>query len=307
MRSARRIARLATAIAALQAFGQGAALAQASAEPLPTPGALEQRLAPARFVLKEVLIEGSTVMKPGEARDIVAPFIGRSVGGTELREIVRLIDALYEAKGYVGSVARLDDQPIVDGTVRLRMRELRLSNVDVGTGNFWNRKQFIAWSAWPPFPGPLHLPSLQERLANLREGGLFEKIDADLRLAGPGDEGATLKIDVTEALPFTIAASVANNRPPSVGSVRSEIAASDRSLAGWGDTLSARFGRTRGIDDSDISYTVPIPATPDSRGAFAPIPALSTLRSFATCRSWRCPTPMQRARRWRSTSRSARR
>ncbi|MEO5677852.1 MAG: ShlB/FhaC/HecB family hemolysin secretion/activation protein [Usitatibacter sp.] len=248
--------------AAFAAFGAACAGAQSASELLlPPPGEVERRYVPARFRLDRVIVEGVTAIPQSEIAAAVERFVGQSVGGEELREMVRLVDALYEARGHVGTRTRLDDQPIVAGAVRLRVTEQRLSRIDI-EGNFWNRRKFIEWSAWPPTAGIVHLPSLQGRLAQLKDSGLFERVAADLRLAAPGSEEAGIRLDVVEALPFSVSASVANNRAPSVGSVRREIAASHRSLLGWGDTLAVRLGRTRGLDDSEIGYTAPIPLTP---------------------------------------------
>ncbi|MEO7731444.1 MAG: POTRA domain-containing protein, partial [Kofleriaceae bacterium] len=250
------------ALAALAAFGATLACAQAALEsPLPPRGAVEQRYVPARFPLRGIVLDGVTVFSEAQVAHVLQRFSGQMVGGEELREMVRLVDALYESQGYVGSRARLDDQPIVDGTVRLRVVELRMANVEIA-GNFWNRRAFIAWSAWPPPAGVVNLPALQEHLALMKDSGLFEKISADLRLAAPDSEAAGIRVEVVESLPFSIAVSIANNRAPSVGSVRREIALSDRSLLGWGDTLALRLGRTRGIDDSEVGYTAPVPLTP---------------------------------------------
>jgi hemolysin activation/secretion protein len=248
-------------VAGVALWGAASACAQSLEWQLPPRSPLEQRMASVRFKLERVIVTGVTALQEPEVAAVVQPFVGRFVGGPELGDMARRVEALYESRGFVGTRVRLEDQPIQSGTLHLRVDEVRLAAIEV-SGNSWNRRRFVEWSVWPPTEGVLNLPRLQERLARLKEVGLFDRIAADLRLSGPEGEGATLKLDLAEALPFSASASVANDRAPSVGSVRSEVAVSHRSLLGWGDTFVGRWGRTRGIDDSELGYTVPIPLTP---------------------------------------------
>lgn len=240
------------------AYGQSA-----GEQALPGPSPLERQLVPAKFRLGAVAIRGATVIPESDIQAVLAPFIGQLVGAEELHEIVRRIDALYDARGFVGSRAHLADQNVSNGTVRIDVIELRVSRVEVA-GTLWNRANYVSLATWPSSSEVVSLPKVQERLAGLKETGLFERIDADLRLASPGDEGAKIHVSVIETPPLWIGLSAANDRPPSIGAIRRQLELVDRSLLGWGDAIDVKLGKTNGLNDSDIGYVFPVVATPIS-------------------------------------------
>src|SRR4029078_1076137 len=79
----------------------------------------------------------------------------------------------------------------------------------------------------------------------------------------PGE--AKLRADVLEASPYSVTAQIANNHSPSGGEIRGQVQGSVANLLGVGDILAAQYGRSQGINDGSIAYSLPMPRD-DTRG-----------------------------------------
>jgi len=72
----------------------------------------------------------------------------------------------------------------------------------------------------------------------------------------PGE--ARLTGEVTEAPPYSLTAQIANNQSPTVGGVRGQLQGVVGNLLGVGDVLALQYGRSQGLDDGFVSYSLPI-------------------------------------------------
>jgi hemolysin activation/secretion protein len=63
-----------------------------------------------------------------------------------------------------------------------------------------------------------------------------------------------------EAPPFHASFNISNYQSPSVGSIQGTVSLSHDNLLGFGDRLSADYGRTSGLDLYNISYSIPVNA-----------------------------------------------
>ncbi|HEV8678204.1 MAG TPA: ShlB/FhaC/HecB family hemolysin secretion/activation protein, partial [Stellaceae bacterium] len=64
--------------------------------------------------------------------------------------------------------------------------------------------------------------------------------------------------DVIEGSPYSLVAQIANDQSPTVGEVRGQLQGAVRNILGYGDALSAQYGRSEGINDGSVSYSVPL-------------------------------------------------
>ena len=216
---------------------------------------------PARFVLASLAVQNSSVLTPADIDTVTARWRGKLIGGYELLAITRELTALYTDKGYSGSGVVLGDQAIEGGMVRFHAREVRVGKVGVSPAPRWFREGAIAHLVWPELSKPLHLPTLQDRIAMMRDSPHIKRIDADLAVGLANPSEAMLNLAIEEPPPISVWLSAANNRSPSIGAVRNEIGVAHRSLTGWGDMLELRAGQTEGLNDSQVNYTLPIPKT----------------------------------------------
>ena len=218
-------------------------------------------ITPARFVLSALGVQNTSVLTTADIDTVTTRWRGKLIGGYELLVIARELTALYTDKGYSGSGVVLGDQAIELGVVRFHAREVHVSNVSVSPPPRWIREGAIAHMVWPNLSTPLHLPTLQDRIAMMRDSPHIKRIDADLAVGLANPSEATLKLAIEEPPPISVWLSAANNRSPSIGAVRKEAGISHRSLLGWGDSMELRAGQTEGLNDSQISYNFPIPKT----------------------------------------------
>ena len=216
---------------------------------------------PARFLLSTINVQNTSVLTTQEIESVTARWRGKLVGGYELLVITRELTALYTDKGYSGSGVVLGDQAIEGGVVRFHAREVKVSKVSISPPPRWIREGAIAHMVWPDLSKPLHLPTLQDQIAMMRDSPHIKRIDADLAVGLANPSEATLNLAIEEPPPMSVWFSAANNRSPSIGAVRKEVGVAHRSLLGWGDGIELRAGQTEGLNDSQINYNFPIPKT----------------------------------------------
>ena len=221
----------------------------------------EKAATPARFVLNAIAVQNSSILGAQEIESVTARWRGKLIGGYELFVIARELTALYTDRGYSGSGVVLGDQAIEGGVVRYHAREVYVAKVSISPPPRWIRESVVARWVWPDLSKPLHLPTLQDQIAMMRDSPHIKRIDADLAVGLANPSEATLNIAIEEPAPMSVWLSAANNRSPSIGAVRKEMGVAHRSLLGWGDSIELRAGQTEGLNDSHISYNFPIPKT----------------------------------------------
>ena len=252
--------------------GSGAAPELPSVEPAapPQPGiAAPAAAAPARklseapiFVLRGVKIEGNSVLDDAAIREVVAPHIDQPASIASLEELRRALTLLYIQRGYINSGVTIPDQNVESGVLTLRAVEGRVTEIDVsGTDNF--APEFFRARLERGLTAPFKVSELETQQQILLQDPLVRRLNLEL-LPGlvPGE--AKLHADVQEASPFSVTAQIANNQSPSVGEIRGQIQGSVANILGVGDILAAQYGRSQGINDGSIAYSLPI-ASDDTR------------------------------------------
>jgi hemolysin activation/secretion protein len=274
--------------------GSGAAPELPSIEPAPPPrpgiavppppAAPAQALSQAPvFVLRSVKIEGNTVLDETSVREAVAPHVDKPASIASLEELRRALTLLYIRRGYINSGITIPDQNVENGVITLRAVEGRIIEIDVsGTDNF--SPDFFRARLERGLTAPFNVSELERRQQILLQDPLVRRLNIEL-LPGlvPGE--AKVRADVLEASPYSVTAQIANNQSPSVGEIRGQVQGSIANILGVGDILAAQYGRSQGINDGAIAYSLPI-ASDDTRvsvrydinGSLVVTPALSPLQ-----------------------------
>jgi hemolysin activation/secretion protein len=86
------------------------------AAPLPVP-------AGEHFVLRQVIVDGSTIYSPAVLRSVYAPFLGKDVDGAGMDRIAQAITVKYRQDGYILSRAVVAAVNPGNGIVKLRVLE----------------------------------------------------------------------------------------------------------------------------------------------------------------------------------------
>lgn len=94
------------------------------------------------FVLKGVVLDGSTAYNTEDFKEVYGPFIGQSVSFADLNAIAIGMTRKYRENGYIFSRVILPPQKIGDGVLHVQAVEGRIVNVEV-TGTFKDNNGLI--------------------------------------------------------------------------------------------------------------------------------------------------------------------
>jgi hemolysin activation/secretion protein len=214
---------------------------------------------PVRAFVREIRVTGSTVFSPEELAAVTGPYQNREVTTEDLEALRIALTLLYINRGYVNSGAILPDQSITDGVVTFRIIEGELTQIEL-EGNRWFRSSYLekrfSLSAGPP----LNINSLQERLQLLLEDQRIQRLNAQLKPGLRAGEGI-LDVRVEERSPYKLWFDFNNYQSASVGELRGIVSAEHQNLTGNGDVITARYGRSEGLNPLlDFRYSLPITA-----------------------------------------------
>lgn len=81
------------------------------------------------FVVRAIVVEGSTVFSPEDFASIIKPYLDQEVTVNQLSELASVLSELYRKRGYFLSHVLVPDQTIQQGRVRLSAVEGRIQRV----------------------------------------------------------------------------------------------------------------------------------------------------------------------------------
>jgi len=252
----------------------------------PQPPLAPLREAP-RFVLRDVNIEGNTVLDEQAIRDAVSPYLGKPVTTADLEEMRRQFTLLYINRGFINSGAVIPDQNVENGVVTFRFVEGRVTDIEVSGTEHFDPEYFrsrLALGATSPF----NVENMQREQQILLQDPLVRRLNLEL-LPGLEPGEARLNADVLEANRYSLSAQIADDQSPTVGAVRGQLQGSVANILGFDDILTAQYGRSQGLNDGFIGYSTPI-ASDDTRlslrydrnGNLVITPALSPLQTTSS-------------------------
>lgn len=215
-----------------------------------------------KFVLRGIRLDGNTRLDQPSIDGIVGPYLNTPVTLTNLEEIRRQLTSLYIEKGYINSGVVIPDQNVTDGTVLMRAVEGRVTDVNVTGADNFNPDYFRSRLS-SALQTPFNVRDVETEQQILLQDPLIRRLNIELQPAlTPGE--AQLNADVLESNRFSLTASVANDQSPTVGEVRGQLQGSASNLLGYGDLLTAQYGRSYGLNDGAATYSIPI-ASDDTR------------------------------------------
>ncbi|HEY9726149.1 MAG TPA: ShlB/FhaC/HecB family hemolysin secretion/activation protein [Chroococcales cyanobacterium] len=206
--------------------------------------------------VKRVEVLGSTVFSPAELEAAVASFIGKDATFEELLAIRTAITQLYTDKGYTTSGAFLPPQDVTDGMVKVQVVEGAIEKIEI-EGLSRLRTSYVRSRIGLATKPPVNLGRLEEALQLLQLDSHISAVQAKLS-PGTAPGLSVLTLNVKEAQPLATSLSVENRNSPSVGSIQGTAAISHNNLLGFGDRLSAEYGRSEGVKTYSISYAIPL-------------------------------------------------
>ncbi|MBP9218220.1 MAG: ShlB/FhaC/HecB family hemolysin secretion/activation protein [Sterolibacterium sp.] len=221
-----------------------------------------------RFEIKDFAIEGNTLLPPGQASVLLAPFIGPDKDYGDVQQALEALENAYRSLGYSTVIVHVPEQELTQGHVRLQVRENRLGKVAV-TGNAHFATDGVRAS----------LPALQEgTVPNARR--LSENIQlanenparqVNVTLAmGEADGTVDAKVAVTEDDPQKFIVSLNNTGTSSTGRSRLSVAYQHADVLKSDHTLTLAYtgsldapGDVK-VDIYSLAYRLPLYTLGDS-------------------------------------------
>ncbi|HET7559392.1 MAG TPA: POTRA domain-containing protein, partial [Limnochordia bacterium] len=207
------------------------------------------------FVLKQIVVNPSGLLAPGELQAVWAPYLGREISLDDLNDIVGGINALYSAKHLITAKAVLPPQTIHAGVVHIQLIEGRIGEITV-TGNRDTSTRYIT-TRIAQKPGDLARPDrLQTAIARFNNTNDVE-LHAELK---PGAAFGTTDIVllVKEPPPWSVSVVADNTGRGETGIGRISETWTNRSLFGRRDPLTVTGTLSAGTQAGSLSYETPI-------------------------------------------------
>ena len=213
---------------------------------------------PGTFVVKQFWFVGNTAFSSKSLAIFLNRFIDRPITFPELLQARNAVTSLYNRKGYITSGSYIPPQTFAKGIIVIKVVEGRLEKIKV-TGTRRLKSNYVLERLKLGTSKPLNRNRLLEALQLLQLNPLIKSISAQLA-AGSRPGTSVLEIEVTEAKTFIPQLTLANNRPPSVGTFERGLQVEQANLLGLGDSLAAGYSNTDGSNNVNASYTLPLNA-----------------------------------------------
>jgi hemolysin activation/secretion protein len=216
------------------------------------------------FPVREIDVTGATVLSPAEIRKLVAPYEGRTITYAELEALRLAITRTYIERGFVTSGARIPNQDVGSGVVRIEVTEGTLTDLSVKSdgrlrpGPVESRLERSA-------EGPVNVVALERQLQILQQEDAIERVNAVL-LPGQRPGESRLEVSLDEAPPAQVELSFANEENPAIGEDAGRARLRFANLLGIGDQLGASYGRSEGYWEAEGTYELPLGSRGTSLG-----------------------------------------
>lgn len=83
---------------------------------------LRTRLEEKKVFIKEIVVQGASLLDEKETRKIAGPFLKRWLSQGKIEKIIRLLKAAYKKKGYANQPAHISSQ-VTDNCLEIRVKE----------------------------------------------------------------------------------------------------------------------------------------------------------------------------------------
>jgi hemolysin activation/secretion protein len=220
----------------------------------------------ARITISRIELEGNTVLPASEIAALTERARASAITAADIHQLRYQLASLYHQHGYVAATVTLPDQRVDSGVIRLRAFEGELADIRI-QGNHTLRDNYLRSRIDDAVESPLNVADLQSSLRRLQSDPRIRQVNANL-LPGPQAGETDLQIDIVENPNYWVRTSVDNYRSPSVDELRALLSAGNLNFTGFGDILSVNFGVTEGLDDLDVSYSIPLTAADTRLSAY---------------------------------------
>lgn len=212
------------------------------------------------FDIKTITLQGAEHLSLTTQNKVVAPFVNKCLGATQLNELLKAVTDYYLGVGYVTTRAYLPQQDLSSGQLTVLVIEGKLEGVHAD-----------AQSGLTPREIQMAFPGREGEILNLRE---FEQMvdqlnrlpsnNAQIELApGQAVGGSDVQVKNTQTKPWHASLSRDNDGQKSTGEQQWGVGLDWDSPLGLADQLSLRGGHDAisdsnvGIHSDSLNYNVP--------------------------------------------------
>jgi hemolysin activation/secretion protein len=209
----------------------------------------------ARFELKRVETNPSTLLTPEQLAAVWTPYIGKDIGLTEVRQIVKDLNDLYWNLGHFSAQASLPAQRITEGVLKITLVEGKIERLTVETQE--DKVRSLAESVFGLTQGDvLQGPALQDRLARFNRGSDTRFYAALQPGKAPGTTEVVAQPEVEPR--YSLLGSIHNEASDSVGRNQIDLTGYARRLLNGADRLGAVVQKGKGVVNGLLLYSLPI-------------------------------------------------
>jgi hemolysin activation/secretion protein len=212
------------------------------------------------FILKEVIVENSTVFTEKDFLPLIKPYLNQRVNLTDLENLKRELTNLYRQKDYFNSFIILPPQTFSDGKVTYQAREGELVSLKI-KGLIHLKPSYIQARIKNALSTPVSRQKIESALILLQQDPLIETISANFNQRGNRNQ-AEITLTIQEAPRFQVAVRSDNEENPMIGSWGFSVLGSAQNLTGWGERLNFQYKITTetGLSQVDAFYFFPLTA-----------------------------------------------
>lgn len=208
------------------------------------------------FFVKEIRLEGNTVLPEKKLREMAEPYENRTVSFGELRALMRRYTDLYRAAGYLTSRAYLPPQRLENGVVTVRFLEGRVGQVIVQGNRYFSSQVY---------ENDLRLTGRILRYQDLESALYFMSQNPDRKakayvIAGKDPGTSDILLKTADTRPVHLSYEFDNRGTKLTHRGRQEVHFDHNNFTGRGDTFSAdvTMAEESAFDAGAVSYRYPL-------------------------------------------------
>lgn len=248
----------------------GSLLREAERQPrtLPKPGPPATPAVPStnaqsgpRVTVKAFVLSGNSLISTPELQDVLAPWLGRELGFTEMEQASNAIADAYRKRGWFAR-PQLPAQDVSSGVIRIHILEAKLGEIRIDDGGMplrMERDMVTSTMTARQKPGdPLNLDAL-ERSSNILNDTPGVAVATILTPGkGPAESDAVVKVQDKPLVTGT--AQLDNSGSRSTGDKKFSAGLTLDNPSGKGDQLSLNANGGAGNTYAKLGYSIPLGA-----------------------------------------------
>ena len=211
-----------------------------------------------KFKLNKVIFQGNTVFSDKKLQKLVKDKIGKEVYLEDIMNLTLEVSRLYHRKGYLTSFAYLDAQEIVDGVVKIDIKESRIVKKECA-GNKWERDRylnnFVLGGHGLNYGDVFNARTLQGAMKTINNSGYMR---GSVALSKDENNDTEIKLNVEDRFPISLNMGWDDYGRNYTGRQRYTAILGINNLTGFGDKIYGGTILSTGTTGALAGYEIPV-------------------------------------------------